>query len=76
MLQDLMQHHAGHSVIWLSVGAHCRTNFSFEQRRCALREKFMRTNCDRQLMTDPCNFALRRLVGNFEARTCWRERLR
>ncbi len=25
---------------------------------------------------DPCNFALRRLVGNFAARNCWRERLR
>jgi hypothetical protein len=28
------------------------------------------------LMTDPCIFALRRLVANFEARTCWREQLR
>ena len=33
-------------------------------------------NCDRQLMTDPCIAALRRLIANPAARTGWRERLR
>jgi hypothetical protein len=33
-------------------------------------------NCDRQLMTDPCIAALRRLIANPAARTEWRERLR
>gem|GEM_PF-3023333 len=58
------------------LAADCRANFSFEQRRRALGDKFIPGNCDRQAMTDPCSSALRRSIANPAARTGWRERLR
>ncbi|MFM7168775.1 MAG: hypothetical protein ACKO3T_26350, partial [Planctomycetaceae bacterium] len=56
--------------------AHCRTNFSIEQCRRALGDKFRPMNCDLKAMTDPCGSALRRLIAMPAARTGWRERLR
>ncbi|MFM8478817.1 MAG: IS66 family insertion sequence element accessory protein TnpA, partial [Planctomycetaceae bacterium] len=54
----------------------CCAAFPFERCRCALGHKFMRRNCNRQSMTDPCNSALHSLPAQVKARTCRREPLR